>query len=170
MGLFSNLFKKNTAPAAPVQEPKKPKGIIKNQRFVLANIEDHMDAIMELVEVNEDYKLSKKDLIEDGREDEKIFQYELGNVKAEIKSISCGGGSEQLQVFVYNTHIGDVKKGSVSRVKNLLKDKEIKRIDAEVTGGNYRLLSFHDDKYYDDKLESVFSITIEITYREEITD
>lgn len=92
MGLFSNLFKKNTAPAAPVQEPKKPKGIIKNQRFVLANIEDHMDAIMELVEVNEDYKLSKKDLIEDGREDEKIFQYELGNVKAEIKSISCGGG------------------------------------------------------------------------------
>ena len=36
-----------------------------------------MKDIMELVEENEDYKLSKKEIIESGLEDEKIYEYEL---------------------------------------------------------------------------------------------
>ena len=61
----------------PQEEPKRPKGIIKTQRHKLDNVEAYMKEIMELVEKNEDYKLSKKALIEDARENEKIYQYEL---------------------------------------------------------------------------------------------
>ena len=116
MGLFSNLFsKKNTAAVQPqpvqMPEEKKPRYIVKSQRFILDNVKDHMEDIMDLVEKNEDYKLKKKDLIEENREDENIYEYEL-NEKATITTISCeGGGVEQLQVFVCNTHIGDIKKG-----------------------------------------------------------
>lgn len=46
---------------------------------------------MDLVEKNEDYKLKKKDLIEENREDENIYEYEL-NEKATITPISCEGG------------------------------------------------------------------------------
>ncbi len=46
---------------------------------------------MDLVEKNEDYKLKKKDLIEENREDENIYEYEL-NEKATITTISCEGG------------------------------------------------------------------------------
>ena len=125
MGLFSNLFsKKNTAAVQPqpvqMPEEKKPRYIVKSQRFILDNVKDHMEDIMDLVEKNEDYKLKKKDLIEENREDENIYEYEL-NEKATITTISCEGGAEQLQVFVYNTHIGDIKKGGISRVKNLWK-------------------------------------------------
>lgn len=173
MGLFSNLFssKKDTAAVQPqpVQMPEqKAKGVIKSQRFILADVESHMEDIMELVDLNEDYKLKKKDLIEDNREGEKIFKYEL-NTQATITPISCEG-TEQLQVFVHNTHIGNIKKGGVSKVKKLLKSGNIQRIDAEVSGGEYKLLSLRNGEYYYDELENVFSITIEITYREEITE
>lgn len=96
MGLFSNLFsKKNTAAVQPqpvqMPEEKKPRYIVKSQRFILDNVKDHMEDIMDLVEKNEDYKLKKKDLIEENREDENIYKYEL-NEKATITPISCEGG------------------------------------------------------------------------------
>ncbi len=80
------------------------------------------------------------------------------------------GGVEQLQVFVHNIHIGNIKKSGISRVKKLLKNGNIQRIDAEVSGGQYKLLSFKNGEYYFDELEKEFSITIEITYREEIEE
>ena len=46
---------------------------------------------MDIVEKNEDYKLKKKDLIEENREDKNIYEYEL-NEKATITTISCEGG------------------------------------------------------------------------------
>ena len=52
------------------------------------------------------------------------------------------GGVEQLQVFVCNTHIGDIKKGGISRVKNLLKKGNIENIWSEVSGGNYKHLRY----------------------------
>ena len=96
MGLFSNLFsKKNTAAVQPqpvqMPEEKKPRYIIKNQRFILDNVKDHMEDIMDLVDENEDYKMGEKDLIEENREDENIYEYEL-NGKATINTISCEGG------------------------------------------------------------------------------
>ena len=170
MGIFGNLFSKKEQPKPqPIQQPQKPKAVIKSQRFILDNIEEHMEDIMEIVDKNEDYKLKEKDLIEDDRTDEKIYEYEL-NEKATITTISCEGGVEQLQVFVRNTHIGNIKKGGINKVKKLLNSGNIQRIDAEVSGGHYKLLSYRNSQYYYDELASAFSITIEITYREEIKE
>lgn len=100
MGIFGSLFSKKKDMAAepqPVQMPdivaqeeKKAKGVIKSQRFILDDVESHMEDIMELVDINEDYGLKKRDLIDDNREGEKIFKYEL-NTKATINTICCGG-------------------------------------------------------------------------------
>ena len=79
-----------------------------------------------------------------------------------------GGG--EIQVFVSDTHIGDIKKGSRAKVKKLLESGTIQRIDAEVSGGNYKILKNVNDSYIVDELEDAFSITIEITYREEIKE
>ena len=72
MGLFSNLFsKKNTAAVQPqpVQMPEEKNAEVycKSQRFNPGQRKDHMEDIMDLVEKNEDYKLKKKDLIEENR-------------------------------------------------------------------------------------------------------
>lgn len=174
MGIFSNLFSKKEQPTLQVapQPEKKSKAVIKTQRHILTDIEEHMEDIMDMVDKNEDYKLKEKDLIEDDRTDEKIYQYEL-NASATITPItSPGGGMEQLQVFVYNTHIGNIKKNSISKVKKLLDSGNIQRIDAEVSGGNYKKLRYDSgrNEYFYDELEDAFGITIEITYREEIKE
>lgn len=174
MGLFGNLFSKKTTAAVqpkPVQMPeeKKPRYIIKSQRFILDNVKDHMEDIMDLVDENEDYKMKDRDFIDEKQENEKVFQYEI-NEKATINTISCEGGAEKLQVFVRNTHIGDIKKGGISRVKNLLKKGNIEDIWAEVSGGKYKMIKEWDDEYTVLDTETPFSITIEITYKEEITE
>lgn len=79
-----------------------------------------------------------------------------------------GGG--EIQVFVSDTYSGDIKKGSRAKVKKLLESGTIQRIDAEVSGGNYKILKNVNDSYIVDELEDAFSITIEITYREEIKE
>lgn len=168
MGIFKNLFSKKQEQEAPTIQTQKaeavtPKAVIKSQRHKLENLEAHMEDIMGIVEKNEDYKLSKKALIEDVRDNEMIYEYELFGTT----TCSIGGGGE-IQVFVSNTHIGDIKKGSRARVKKLLESGTIQRIDAEVSGGNYKLLHETADGYELEELEDAFSITIEITYREEI--
>ena len=172
MGILKNLFsKKQEAQTPPPQEePKKPKGIIKTQRHKLDNVEAHMKEIMELVEENEDYKLSKKALIEDARENEKIYQYELSE---KAKLLFGGGGA--IQVFVDDVHIGDIKKGSTARVKKLIESGNIRDVETEVSGGKYKILKSYkrvgySEEYELDKLEDAFCITIEITYREEIKE
>lgn len=99
MGIFSNLFSKKAQPTpqAIPQPEKKPKAVIKTQRHILTNIEEHMEDIMELVEDNEDYKLSKKALIEDGRENEKIYQYDL----SEKAQLIIRGGQNRKRKFKY---------------------------------------------------------------------
>ena len=170
MGILKNLFsKKQEAKAQPPQEePKRPKGIIKTQRHKLENVEAHMKEIMELVEENEDYKLSKKALIEDGRENEKIYQYEL----SEKAKLLFGGGGGAIQVFVDDVHIGDIKKGSRARVKKLIESGTIRDVETEVSGGHYKIVRYDSgrNEYFYDKLEDAFCITIEITYREEIKE
>lgn len=172
MGILKNLFSKKqeepTPTPPPQEEPKRPKGIIKTQRHKLDNVEAHMKEIMKLVEENEDYKLSKKALIEDARENEKIYQYELSE-KAELL---FGEGVEPIQVFVGDVHIGDIKKGSRAKVKKLIESGTIQKIEAEVSGGNYKIVRYDSgrDKYFYDSLEDAFCITIEITYREEIKE
>ena len=73
-----------------------------------------------------------------------------------------------------NTYIGDIKKGSKARVRKLLDGGTVQEIWAEVSGGNYKYLreisSISGDVYELDKLEDVFSITIEIKYLEEIKE
>lgn len=104
MGLFKNLFSKKKETPTPIQqtEPVKPKGVIKSQRHKLENLEAHMDDIMELVEKNEDYKLSKKALIEDVRDNEKIYEYELNET-----ATCCVGGAERYK-YLYLTPILEI--------------------------------------------------------------
>lgn len=113
MGLFSNLFsKKNTAAVQPqpvqMPEEKKPRYIVKSQRFILDNVKDHMEDIMDLVDENEDYKMREKDLIEENREDENIYEYEL-NGEATINTISCEGGWSNYK-YLYITPMLEILK------------------------------------------------------------
>lgn len=142
-------------------EQAKPKNVIKTQKFRLDNLEEHMKDVMEIVDKNEDYKLSKKALIEDCRDDEKIFEYELLATPT-----FCIGGGGEIQVLVHNVHIGDIKQGrSTERIKKLIESENIKDATARVSGGQYKILRYDGNRYYLDDYETEFSITVEISYK-----
>lgn len=173
MGIFSKLFSKKqeiqeierpeveteSKEVEPIEQ-EKPKSVIKTQKFRLDNLEKHMKEVMEIVDKNEDYKLSKKALIEDCRDDEKIFEYELLATPT-----FCIGGGGEVQVFVLDTHIGDIKQGSSARVKKLIESGNIKDATARVSGGQYKILRYDGNRYYLDDYETEFSITVEISYK-----
>lgn len=73
---------------------------------------------------------------------------------------------------MHDTHIGDIKKGSKAKVKKLIESGTIQNVETEISGGEYKIVRYDSgrDKYFYDELEDAFSITIEITYREEIKD
>lgn len=174
MGIFSKLFSKKqeiqeierpeveteSKEVEPIEQ-EKPKSVIKAQKFRLDNLEKHMKEVMEIVDKNEDYKLSKKALIEDCRDDEKIFEYELLATPT-----FCIGGGGEIQVLAHNVHIGDIKQGrSTERIKKLIESGNIKDATARVSGGQYKILRYDGNRYYLDDYETEFSITVEISYK-----
>lgn len=174
MGILSKLFSKKqeiqetekseveteSKEVEPIEQAK-PKNVIKTQKFRLDNLEEHMKDVMEIVDKNEDYKLSKKALIEDCRDDEKIFEYELLATPT-----FCIGGGREIQVLVHNVHIGDIKQGrSTERIKKLIESENIKDATARVSGGQYKILRYDGNRYYLDDYETEFSITVEISYK-----
>lgn len=173
MGILSKLFSKKQElqriekPEVEIEskevepiEQEKPKNVIKTQKFRLDNLEEHMKDVMEIVDKNEDYKLSKKALIEDCRDDEKIFEYEL----LATPTFCIRGG--EIQVLVHDVHIGDIKQGrSTERIKKLIESGNIKDATARVSGGQYKILRYDGNRYYLDDYETEFSITVEISYK-----
>lgn len=167
MGLFGKIFGKKEMKTETQKEPvqEKPKAVIKEQRHILENIDAHMETIMEYAEKNEDYKLSKKALIDEGKEDEKIYEFEMWE-EAQLNQQPDGN----IEVTIDGATIGTIKKGSRAKVNKLIKCGNIRNIHAEVTGGRYKILKYltSHDEYVLDNLENEFSITIEISYAESL--
>lgn len=163
MRLFGKIFgkKEEIEQKKPVQE--KPKAVIKEQRHILESTDANIETIMRYAEKNDDYKLSKKALIEDGRDDEKIYEFEMWE-EAKLNKQPDGN----IEVTINGETIGKIKKGSRAKVNKLIKSGNIRNIHAEVSGGNYKILKYLSsrDEYVLDELENQFSITIEISYAE----
>lgn len=165
MGLFGKIFGNQKTKTEPKKEAvqEKPKTVIKEQRHILENIDAHMETIMEYAEKNDDYKLSKKALIEEGRDGEKIYEFEMWE-EAQLNQQPDGA----IEATIHGETIGTIKQGSRAKVNKLIKSGNIRNIQAEVSGGNYKILKYlsSHDEYVLDELENQFSITIEISYAE----
>ena len=118
---------------------------------------------MEYAEKNDDYKLSKKALIEEGRDNEKIYEFEMWE-EAQLNKKPDG----TIEATIHGETIGTIKQASSAKVNKLIKSGNIRNIHAEVSGGNYKILKYLSsrDEYALDELENQFSITIEISYAE----
>lgn len=167
MGLLNKLFSKKEVQTPEPPKKETSKVVIKEQRHILENIEEHMEDIMVLVEKNDDFKLSKKELMEDGREDEKIYEYEMWE---EVQLNQTKDGN--IEVTIQGQPIGRIKKGSKPKFNKLIQNRTIRSIHAEVSGGNYKILKYwsSQDKYELEESENTFSITIEISYVENINE
>lgn len=128
-----------------------PHNTIKKETFKIAGVTHYRNNIMSLMTPNPLYDYSKRELIEIDCF-ERLYEYESNIEKVElVPEPDNAYDSNAVKVIFDNTHIGYIKRGSCSHVKNLLKSGKICRIEGYLSGGKYKELFEDEDYYFEDE-------------------
>lgn len=114
----------------------------KSDKFKL-DVTGCQDVIRELCDKNDDFSLSKSDLLDQFGTDDRVFKFT--GTYSDVKIVPDDQDPKTLRVVLYDDIIGTVKKGSVSRVKNLTGSPEFKSLFVELYGGDYKHITYDDD-------------------------
>lgn len=123
-------------------EPKKPK------KYRVTGMSHHMDNIMRLAVENSNYSLTKKELIEYGYVDERIWKNEFYPVSAQLEPEPDNPvDPKAIKVIVDGEHVGYIKSGSCSHLLTVIRENRINKIDCEMFGGPYKYV--HEEYDYE---------------------
>lgn len=138
----------------------------KTKKYKVTGTSHYMDNILSLKSENLDYKSSKKDLIDEGYENERIYQYDFLVVKFDIEPEPTNlYDPNAIKVLADGVHIGYIKAGSCKHLLNAIRDNKIVKIDGVIYGGKYKYIGYDEDadKYYYDKGEYDYGAELTIT-------
>lgn len=157
---------------APAPEPAneitpKPTETVERVKytFKVAGISFCTDAIEDMLKEDGDYYESKSYLRENYDDGDRIWQY-LSEYRDDVALVDEPENEydpNAIRVEVGGVHIGYVKKGSTSRVRNLLKKDDV-RVKIDIGGGPYKeLYEDEDGKIQIERGEIEFYAKLEIT-------
>ena len=130
-------------PAKP--EPPQPK------TYRVAGIQHHMDNLMNLAVPNDDYALSKRDLIDMDLTDERIWEHIFCASTAElVPEPDNPHDPKAIKVVAGGEHIGYIKAGSCAHLLKVLRENRIQKITCDIGGGPYKKI-VEDYDYDKDK-------------------
>lgn len=137
------------APAPVIQTPKPaPK------TYKVTGLAHYMENLMALASENDDYRLSKRDLIDNGLTDERVYQYEFYVNKAElVPEPDNPHDPKAIKVLVDGQHVGYIKAGSCAHLNKVIREGRIEKIDVEVGGGKYKIVREDCDEFGKDVYE-----------------
>lgn len=127
------------ASPAPVKTPKP-----EPENHYLTDVNESL--ILRFAELNDDYKCTKRELVDLGYADEPIYKYETITVPAVVE--------EDAVIFQGET-IGRIKAGSLPHMKKMLADPELDHADLVVFGGPHKYIS----EDVDDNDRYVYEVT-----------
>lgn len=136
------------------------------KNFRVAGVSYRQEEIQSLGCINPDYSLTKKELMECHSDGDKVYKYDfyIDNVILEPEPTNTHDPNA-IKVIADNTHIGYIKQGKCSEVRNLLNSEKKLSIDIEIHGGPYKeLYCTEDDTYEIEKGSYDFSATVSILY------
>lgn len=137
----------------------------KEQTYKIAGVSHYLDNILSLKSENFDYDLSKKELINEGYENERVYQYIFYVIKTElIPEPDNPHDPKAIKVIVDGVHVGYIKSGSCAHVHKLLRENRIRKIDVKIGGGKYKYIGYDEDedKYYLEKDDIPFFVHLSI--------
>ena len=138
----------------------------KEKTYKVTGISHYLDNLMTLTTENFDYDSTKKELIDMGYENERIYQYEFYPSKTElIPEPDNPYDPNAIKVLIDNVHIGYIKSGSCSHIHKLIKNNGIEKIDCIIKGGKYKYLGYDEDedKYFLEKSEVNYFVDLILT-------
>ena len=137
----------------------------KEKTYKVTGVSHYIDNIKKLQVENVDYDYSKKELIENGYENERIYQYEFYPVKVElVPEPDNPYDPNAVKVIIDNELVGYIKSGSCKHILKIIAEDRIEKIDCEIGGGNYKFIGYDEDeeKYFYDKGELSYFVHLTI--------
>lgn len=138
--------KANTAPALTVEQPQKvthtPHAEERTtERHKVAGISYREEDVQSLGVENSEYNLTKKQLIEEGLTDERVYKTDFYVVRCcLIPEPENPEDPKAIKVVADDVHIGYIKKGSCARLHKLLREDRIKSVSCEIRSGPYKII------------------------------
>lgn len=126
---------------------------IKTEHHKIAGTSFRQVDIESLGDENDIYTWTKKEIIDYGMTDQKIYQLEFSPETVElVEEPDNKYDANAVKVIVDNVLIGYIKKGSCAHIKKLIREDRIKKITAEIYGGKYKLVSSDYDVMEDKEI------------------
>lgn len=123
----------------------------KIKKYKVAGVTHYEGNILNLAYENPDYDMNKRDLIDAGMTDEKVWKYEFNPSEVElVPEPDNPNDPNAIKVLVDGEHVGYIKSGSCAHIRKILKNNGIQNIDCIIGGGPYKLL-YEDYDYEKDK-------------------
>ena len=114
------------------------------------------EAILNLAKENYEYDLSKKEIVESGNTDERIWKYFFDPCKVSlVPEPDNAEDPNAIKVLVDGEHIGYIKSGSTAHLRKLLERDGIVKIRCEIGGGPYKIVQ---EDYDDDVDKTTYSL------------
>lgn len=160
----------NSTPSPAALNPEKTD--TKTRTYKVAGVTHYVDNIMSLAVENSNYDLSKRELIDDGMIEEKIWKYEFYPSRLELTPEPDNPHDPNaIKVIIDGKHVGYIKEGSCAHIRNLMKQGTVVQADCKIGGGPYKYIS--EDYDYDKDKEAYelersstnFFVHLEITER-----
>lgn len=150
-----------STPQDPAPEPLKSEPLAadtpqtKVEHHRIAGTSFRLDAIKELLDENPDYPLSKRELIDQGLINERIYKLEVYNNSAVLEpEPENPTDPKAIKVLTEGVHIGYIKAGSCAHIHKALREGRIESVEVEIKGGEYKILL----EDFDEDGESVYSL------------
>ena len=137
--------------------PKADKPLYKKYTFKVAGISRRQrDITNELLSENYEYSQSKKELVDSGMLDIRIYKYDPAVMDASLVfEPDNPKDPNAIKVMVKDIQIGYVPAEKTSAVKKLLDSKQIHSVDCEFYGGPFKTIS---EDYDDERDKEVYTV------------
>ena len=137
--LAGYLMPTDTQTPAPAQAPTQTPNT--TERHKVAGISYRTAELIALGTSNSDFDLNKREMIEEGLIEERVYEWDFYPSTCELKPEPDNPEDPNaIKVEVDGTHIGYIKKGSCAHIHKLLREGRIESVSCEIGGGRYKIL------------------------------
>lgn len=161
------IYHETVASSSPISVPTSTASDRITKNYRVAGVSYRQAEIESLGSENPDFSLSKKEMCEQYLDGDRIYKYDffITNVNLEPEPTN-EVDSNAVKVIADNVHIGYIKAGKCSEVKNILNSANSISIDIEIKGGPYKELFIDEDENCTiEKETDDYRATVSISYK-----
>ncbi len=138
----------SSTPEPSTPEPIEDKPQLKVENHHIAGTSFRLDDIKALLKEDPIYDFNKRELIEDGYINERVYKLRPFIHSAVLEPEPDNPHDPKaIKVLTEGVHIGYIKSGSCAHIHKLLREGRIESAEVEIKGGAYKIVLAHYDEF-----------------------